>query len=295
MRQRLLGEPSCIPEEDISGAQKDDRSREQNPSDDASGNGPLLDNSQMTSEPDQMEGEPSQVDHDPGNASTEAAGPSGQARRERFGHAGSLFHSKRNSVKRAGSGKKKRQSSLANLVDEWNQAAKKDWDREELTAEEEKVRRQYGRVMKILEGRKARQLKTRIRTPPRRVRSSSVSSGSSGPQMPTSRYGSSPGPGLEPLAEDDTQDDGAERDERIGSPSGDDGDDHDEKQRNNDEQEARQVELELVKHLMDLIVKLEAEARQMLLDSMDKTVARTLLLADRNGEPGPSTPTVNRS
>ena len=55
----------------------------------------------------------------------------------------------------------------------------------------------------------------------------------------------------------------------------------------NDEQQAQELESELVKTVMQLIIQLEAEARQMLLDSMDKGVARTLLLADRNGELAP--------
>jgi potassium channel subfamily K len=43
------------------------------------------------------------------------------------------------------------------------------------------------------------------------------------------------------------------------------------------------VQVDMMKQLMDLTVQLEAEARQMMLDSMDKGIARTLLLADRNG------------
>lgn len=43
------------------------------------------------------------------------------------------------------------------------------------------------------------------------------------------------------------------------------------------------LEVDLFKQLMDLTVQLEAEARQMMLDSMEKGIARTLLLADRNG------------
>lgn len=39
----------------------------------------------------------------------------------------------------------------------------------------------------------------------------------------------------------------------------------------------------LVQQLMERVIRLEAEARQLLLDSMDHGVARTLLLADRNG------------
>ena len=48
--------------------------------------------------------------------------------------------------------------------------------------------------------------------------------------------------------------------------------------------EERKLELDLLKQLMNRTIQLEAEARQMLLDSMDGGVARTLLLADRNGE-----------
>ncbi|CAD6573140.1 MAG: hypothetical protein TREMPRED_000733 [Tremellales sp. Tagirdzhanova-0007] len=46
--------------------------------------------------------------------------------------------------------------------------------------------------------------------------------------------------------------------------------------------EERKLELDLLKQLMNRTIQLEAEARQMLLDSMDGGVARTLLLADRN-------------
>ncbi|OCF71649.1 hypothetical protein I204_07709 [Kwoniella mangroviensis CBS 8886] len=49
-----------------------------------------------------------------------------------------------------------------------------------------------------------------------------------------------------------------------------------------DETGERQLEIDLLKQLLRKIIQLEAEARQMLLDSMDKGVARTLLLADRN-------------
>jgi len=45
----------------------------------------------------------------------------------------------------------------------------------------------------------------------------------------------------------------------------------------------QQLEVDLLKQLMDRMVQLEAEARQMLLDAMEEGVARTLLLADRNG------------
>ena len=48
--------------------------------------------------------------------------------------------------------------------------------------------------------------------------------------------------------------------------------------------EERKFQADLLKQLMNRLVQLEAEARQMLLDSMDVGVARTLLLADRNGE-----------
>ena len=47
----------------------------------------------------------------------------------------------------------------------------------------------------------------------------------------------------------------------------------------------KKLEADLLKHLMSRIIQLEAEARQMLLDSMDDRIARTLLLADRNGAP----------
>lgn len=43
------------------------------------------------------------------------------------------------------------------------------------------------------------------------------------------------------------------------------------------------VRLELVKRLMKLVVQMETEARDLLLENMDNTIARTLLMADRNG------------
>ncbi|OCF45376.1 hypothetical protein I317_00621 [Kwoniella heveanensis CBS 569] len=49
-----------------------------------------------------------------------------------------------------------------------------------------------------------------------------------------------------------------------------------------EESSERQLELDLLRHLLKRTIQLEAEARQMLLDSMDHGVARTLLLADRN-------------
>jgi hypothetical protein len=55
-----------------------------------------------------------------------------------------------------------------------------------------------------------------------------------------------------------------------------------------DERDERSLELQLVKQLMDLTVRLEAEAREMMLDTMEHGIARTLLLADRNGKLGPS-------
>ncbi|WWD01178.1 hypothetical protein V866_008118 [Kwoniella sp. B9012] len=49
-----------------------------------------------------------------------------------------------------------------------------------------------------------------------------------------------------------------------------------------DEADEKQLEIDLLKQLLRKTIQFEAEARQMLLDSMDKSVARTLLLADRN-------------
>ncbi|RSH94166.1 hypothetical protein EHS25_003969 [Saitozyma podzolica] len=62
------------------------------------------------------------------------------------------------------------------------------------------------------------------------------------------------------------------------------GDERERKQREEEEedQDVRELEMYLLRQLMELMVRLEAEARQMLLDSMEKGVARTLLLADRN-------------
>jgi potassium channel subfamily K len=64
------------------------------------------------------------------------------------------------------------------------------------------------------------------------------------------------------------------------------GDERERKQREEEEedQDVRELEIYLLRQLLELMVRLEAEARQMLLDSMEKGVARTLLLADRNGE-----------
>nr|ODN94990.1 hypothetical protein L204_04335 [Cryptococcus depauperatus CBS 7855] len=44
----------------------------------------------------------------------------------------------------------------------------------------------------------------------------------------------------------------------------------------------RQLEQDLLKQLLEKVVQFEVEARQMLLNSMEKSVERTLLLADRN-------------
>jgi hypothetical protein len=51
-----------------------------------------------------------------------------------------------------------------------------------------------------------------------------------------------------------------------------------------EEEDVRELELHLLRRLIELTIRLEAESRQMLLDSMEKGVPRTLLLADRNGE-----------
>lgn len=48
--------------------------------------------------------------------------------------------------------------------------------------------------------------------------------------------------------------------------------------------EERKLEVDLLKQLLAKTVSFEVEARQMLLDSMQKGVERTILLADRNGE-----------
>jgi potassium channel subfamily K len=50
------------------------------------------------------------------------------------------------------------------------------------------------------------------------------------------------------------------------------------------EEAVRELESHLLRKLVELMVRLETEARQMLLDSMEKGLVRTLLLADRNGE-----------
>jgi potassium channel subfamily K len=57
-----------------------------------------------------------------------------------------------------------------------------------------------------------------------------------------------------------------------------------EREEEEEDQDVRELEIYLLRQLLELMVRLEAEARQMLLDSMEKGVARTLLLADRNGE-----------
>lgn len=48
-------------------------------------------------------------------------------------------------------------------------------------------------------------------------------------------------------------------------------------------EKALDIQRQLLEQLMDRVICLEAEARQMLLDSMENGIARTLLLADRNG------------
>lgn len=50
------------------------------------------------------------------------------------------------------------------------------------------------------------------------------------------------------------------------------------------ENNAHHLELNLIKELVDRITRLEAQGRQMLIDTMDQDLARTLLLADRNCE-----------
>lgn len=57
-----------------------------------------------------------------------------------------------------------------------------------------------------------------------------------------------------------------------------------------DEKDERALEMKLVRQLLDLTVRLEAEAREMLLDTMEHGISRTLLLADRNGVSFPAVP-----
>jgi potassium channel subfamily K len=61
-------------------------------------------------------------------------------------------------------------------------------------------------------------------------------------------------------------------------------DEQDEQDEDQEEEDVRELELHLLRRLIELTIRLEAESRQMLLDSMEKGVPRTLLLADRNGE-----------
>lgn len=56
---------------------------------------------------------------------------------------------------------------------------------------------------------------------------------------------------------------------------------------NEEDAEANQLQVDILKQLLDRMIQLEAEARQLLLDSMGEGIARTLLLADRNGEQTP--------
>lgn len=63
-----------------------------------------------------------------------------------------------------------------------------------------------------------------------------------------------------------------------------DGGDDDGKKEDEDE---HQLAVDLIKQLLNRTVQLEAEARQMLLESMPHEIARTLLLADRNGPSPP--------
>jgi potassium channel subfamily K len=53
---------------------------------------------------------------------------------------------------------------------------------------------------------------------------------------------------------------------------------------NAEEEGVRELESRLLRKLVELMVRLETKARQMLLDSMESGLVRTLLLADRNGE-----------
>ena len=46
--------------------------------------------------------------------------------------------------------------------------------------------------------------------------------------------------------------------------------------------EVLDMEIDLLKRLMDLTIRLEAEARELLLNTMENGLARTLLMADRN-------------
>ena len=50
------------------------------------------------------------------------------------------------------------------------------------------------------------------------------------------------------------------------------------------EASSAEIHRDLLKRLMQLVVQMETEARDLLLESMDHDIARTLLLADRNGE-----------
>ncbi|KAL7423995.1 Potassium channel [Cryptotrichosporon argae] len=71
--------------------------------------------------------------------------------------------------------------------------------------------------------------------------------------------------------------------ESEGEGEGDEGGEGERRgQRTGQTKKERDLERDLLGQLINRVVQLEAEARQMMLDSMDKGLARTLLLADRN-------------
>lgn len=171
-------------------------------------------------------------------------------------------------------------------------------DNEPFTEEEQRVRSEYQAVQKILETRKreglpkSRKDHTRKygRTQPEeRTEAEDLvegrDQGDRGEDYPRCESPEEAGGGRED--EDERE---AKQKPRWGSTEAEEAElakhseEEDEQDEEQEEEDVRELELHLLRRLIELTIRLEAESRQMLLDSMEKGVPRTLLLADRNGE-----------
>lgn len=150
--------------------------------------------------------------------------------------------------------------------------------------EEEKIlRKDFERVKAIVDKKKRRLKSGRRKAPPAVDKDRSTLLKGNSQTHPRSDMEDGEGvlqgesTGDEVVGDDNPTDDGHDRGEEAEEAEDDEEDEE-------EDDAAHQVELDLLKQLMNRMIQLEAEARQMLLDSMDKGIARTLLLADRNGE-----------
>ncbi|GFZ48406.1 hypothetical protein JCM24511_06154 [Saitozyma sp. JCM 24511] len=145
----------------------------------------------------------------------------------------------------------------------------------EFTPEEQKVRSEYQVVERIIKARASDDFRSRVRGGGG-LRTEELESQSEREEKATDSKGLGERTGVLKMAEKgpDDKEGTSERGEEM------------DQEKEAAEEDVRELALHLVRRLMELTVRLEAEARQMLLESMDNDIAKTLLIADRNGECG---------